>query len=286
VYVTGMGLVSWQRRKRYVRRTGVPDCGLWPVIQAGFATDAGPRGTNQDRGAVSPYWAVISDGAGGHAGGDVAAELAIEHVVACLGTPAADLDEGRVVEAFGAANSAVRARRRRDASLASAAATLTIAACTPSHPGASRWVIANLGDSPAWHSSGDRLERLSEEHNVAADLLRAGVLSPEESRDHPGRHIITRALGVADDVAPHVSPAVLEPDDLLILASDGLEVLAEVEISALAAVRVDASATAHRLVDAALSAGATDNVTVAVLRLLDTGVALHDLSHEAVRRTG
>jgi serine/threonine protein phosphatase PrpC len=49
-----------------------------PGIEAGFATNAGPRATNQDRGAVSAYWAAISDGAGGHAGGDIAAELAIE----------------------------------------------------------------------------------------------------------------------------------------------------------------------------------------------------------------
>jgi PPM family protein phosphatase len=264
----------------------VADCELRPGVQAGYATDAGRRVTNQDRGAVSPCLAVISDGAGGHAGGDVAAELATEGVVSHLARASRDVDESLVVEALAAANSAVRARRRTDTRLADAAATLTIAACTSSHPGLSRWVIANLGDSPAWQSRGDRLDRLSEEHNLAAELARSGVLSPEDSRDHPGRHIITRALGMADQVAPHVSEAVLEPGDLLVLASDGIEVLTEAEILALTAPPADALVTAHRLVGAALSAGATDNVTVAVLRQLGTSETQPGLSRKAVGQTG
>ncbi len=235
---------------------------------------------------MSPCLAVISDGAGGHAGGDIVAELATEGVVSRLARPSGDVDESLVVEALAAANSAVRARRRTDARLADAAATLTIAACTSSHAAISRWVIANVGDSPVWQSSGDRLDRLSEEHNLAAELVRSGVLSPEDSRDHPGRHIITRALGMADQVAPHVSRAALEPGDLLILASDGIEVLTEAEILALTAPAADALATAHLLVGAALSAGATDNVTVAVLRQLGTSETLPGLSRKAVGQTG
>jgi PPM family protein phosphatase len=237
-----------------------------PSIEAGYATDAGPRATNQDRGVVSTYWAAISDGAGGHAGGDIAAELAIDRVASRLGRSPGDVDEGTVLEALADANSAVRDRRRSDARLADAAATLTVAACTTSLPGTSCWVIANLGDSPVWHSSCGRLDRLSEEHNVAAELVRSRVLSPESSRDHFGRHMITKALGMADEVAPHVSHAVLRPGELLILASDGVEALTEAEISVLAAPSEDASGTARCLVYAALSAGATDNVTVAVLR--------------------
>jgi hypothetical protein len=92
------------------------------------------------------------------------------------------------------------AERFETPSTGTAAATLTIAACTSSPPGTSRWLIANLGDSPVWQSSGDRLDRLSEEHNLAAELVRWGVLSPANSRDHPGRHTITRALAMAEEV--------------------------------------------------------------------------------------
>ncbi|HTT89438.1 MAG TPA: PP2C family serine/threonine-protein phosphatase [Acidimicrobiales bacterium] len=261
-----MVLVGWHRRKQYPVRAPLLGSELRPFIEAGYATDAGPRSTNQDRGAVSTDWAAISDGAGGHAGGEIAAELAIEHVVSRLGQSGRDIDEALVLEALAGANSAVRARRRTDHRLADAAATLTIAACTSSQPATSRWFVANLGDSPVWHSSGENLDRLSEEHNVAAELVRAGVLSPEGARDHPGRHMITRALGMAEGVAPHVSHAVLRPGELLVLASDGVEVLTEAEILDLIAKPFDAPATAHCLVDSALFARATDNVTVAVLR--------------------
>jgi PPM family protein phosphatase len=261
-----MDLGGGRTPKRDLVGVHVRDCEGGPGVQAGYASDAGPRASNQDRATATAFWAAISDGAGGHAGGDIAAELAIEGVMSRLGRPSTGVQESCVLEAFSAANSAVRARRRTDARMANAAATLTIAACTSLHPSTSQWVIANLGDSPVWHSRGDHLDRLSEEHNLAAELVRSGVLSPTKSRSHPGRHIVTRALGVADEVVPHVSHATLKPGDLLILASDGVEVLTEAEIAAVAGRRSDARGTAVGLVDAALSAGATDNVTAVVLR--------------------
>ncbi|HTW09689.1 MAG TPA: protein phosphatase 2C domain-containing protein [Acidimicrobiales bacterium] len=261
-----MGLVGWQRRRRDALRKRPSDHQLGARTESEYATDPGPRSTNEDRAAVSAFWAVISDGAGGHAGGSVAAETAVQAVVSRLGRSPGDVEEGLVLDALAAANSAVRARRQTDDRLADMAATLSIAACTSSQPGASCWVVTNLGDSPVWHWSCDGLARLSEEHNLAAELVRSGVLPAEGSRGHPGRHTITRALGIANDVVPHVTHAVLRPGDMLVLASDGLEALAEQEIWAVVAGHEGALGTAGLLVRAALSVGATDNVTVAVLR--------------------
>jgi PPM family protein phosphatase len=277
-----MVLVGWHRRKHHPVRAPLRDSELRPFIEAGYATDAGPRSTNQDRGAVSTDWAAISDGAGGHAGGEIAAGLAIEHVVSRLGRSGRDIDEALVLEALAGANSAVRARQRTDHRLAAAAATLTIAACTSSQPVTSRWFVANLGDSPVWHSSGENLYRLSEEHNVAAELVRSGLLSPERSRDHPGRHMITKALGMAERTAPHLSHALLRPGDMLVLASDGLEVLTETAVAALCEKPGGAPVVAHGLVVTALAAGATDNVTVAVLKHLPLPVSQNPFAHPGV----
>lgn len=275
MYLSSMGFNGWRRHKRpRLREPRAPqlDDSLGPYTEAGCATDRGPRATNQDRCAVSAHWAAISDGAGGHAGGDIAAELAIETVASSLGRSRGSLDELRVVEALADANTALRARRRAGSSLADAAATLTVAACTSSAPAGSSWVVANLGDSPVWHCSRDVMDRLSEEHNVAAELVRSGVLSLEGARQHPGRHVITRALGMAERVAPHVAYARLEPGDLLVLASDGLEVLTEAAMLSLVARPGPAPEVACRLLDGALSAGPRDNVTVAVVRhLVATG---------------
>jgi PPM family protein phosphatase len=153
-----MGLNGWQRRqpKAVDRPPSGPEGKT--STDTGYASDPGPRATNQDRAAVSANWAVISDGAGGHAGGDAAAELAVQAVTSRLGRSAGLYDVAAVIEALSEANAAGRSRRRTDADLADMAATLSIAACTSSRPGSRRWVIANLGDSPVWQSSGGRLE--------------------------------------------------------------------------------------------------------------------------------
>jgi serine/threonine protein phosphatase PrpC len=257
-----MGLIggqSYDRRRR-------ADTELQASIDTGYATDPGSRPTNEDRATVSAFWAVISDGAGGHAGGDIAAQLAVEVVASRLHRTAGDADHALVVDALVEANAAIRSRRRADPERANMAATLAIVACTSFRPAASRWVVTNVGDSPVWHWSGGRLARLSEEHNIATELVKAGMLSAESSRGHPGRHTITRALGLADEVAPHITDAVLHCGERLVLASDGVEILTEAEISATIARHERALGTAQGLVAAALSAGATDNVTVAVVR--------------------
>ena len=262
-----MGSIGWSKWKGTIPSRLLTGYRPKAKIEISYATDQGLRSTNQDRGAVSAYWAVVSDGAGGHVGGDIAADLAVEVVASRLGRLVAGVNEALVLDALAEANAAVRSRRRADVRLGEMAATLTIAACKASEAEASRWLVANLGDSPVWHWSCEGLARLSVEDNLAAELVRAGVLSSESSRGHPGRHTITRALGIADEVAPHINYATLRPGDQLILASDGIEVLTEAEISATIARPDDEGlSTAERLVGSAVSAGAADNVTVAVLR--------------------
>ena len=262
-----MGPIGWSKWKGTIPSRLLTGHRLKATIEISYATHQGLRSTNQDRGAVSTFWAVVSDGAGGHAGGDIAAALAVEVVASRLGGSDTGVNEALVLDALAEANAAVRSRRRAEVRLSDMAATLTIAACTSSEAAASRWIVANLGDSPVWHWSCEGLTRLSVEDNLAAELVRAGLLSPERSRGHPGRHTITRALGIADEGAPHINYAILRPGDQLILGSDGIEVLTEAEISATIAGPDDEGlSTAERLVGSAVSAGAADNVTVAVLR--------------------
>ena len=250
-----MGPIGWNKWKGTIPSRLLTGHRLKAKIEISYATDQGLRSTNQDRGAVSTHWAVVSDGAGGHVGGDIAAALAVEVVASRLGGSAAGVNEALVLDAFAEANAAVRSRRRADVRLGEMAATLTIAACTASGTKASRWMVVNLGDSPVWHWSCEGLARLSVEDNLAAELVRAGVLSSESSRGHPGRHTITRALGIADEIAPHVNYATLRLGDQLILASDGIEVLTEAEISATIARPDDKGlSTAERLVGSAASA--------------------------------
>ncbi|HET9608924.1 MAG TPA: PP2C family serine/threonine-protein phosphatase [Acidimicrobiales bacterium] len=236
------------------------------VVDAGSATATGPRPDNQDRVAVSPAWAVVSDGAGGHRGGALAAQLALDAAVGRIDTAPATVDEGLLQRALDDAHRAVRARQAEDDEVASMAATLTLAVAASAGADGSTWFVANVGDSPAWSLASGRLTRLSEEHNLAAELVRTGAISRDEARTHPGRHIITLAIGGDAEVTTAPMAVDLRPGDALVLASDGVEVLDESTFVEVVPEAPSATQAARRLVDAALARGATDNVTVAVVR--------------------
>lgn len=248
-----------------------------PVVDAGSATATGPRPENQDRVAVSPAWAVVSDGAGGHRGGALAAQLALDAAVADIEAAGATVDEALLQRALDDAHQAVRARQAENDEVASMAATLTLAVAASAGTEGSTWFVANVGDSPAWSLASGRLTRLSREHNLAAELVRSGAISRDEARTHPGRHVITLAIGGDADVNAAPMAVELHAGDALVLASDGIEVLDEPTIVEVVPEAPSAAQAARRLVDAALARGATDNVTVAVVRHRRTATPGPDL---------
>ncbi|HXY45257.1 MAG TPA: protein phosphatase 2C domain-containing protein [Acidimicrobiales bacterium] len=220
---------------------------------------------NQDRCAISPRWVVLSDGAGGHAGGALAAELTVECVVTCLDT-AQEYDRRLLEEAVSRANDEVRARRRADAAVGNMAATLTVTLAASVDEQASRWLVASIGDSRAWMVSSHGARQLTEDDNVAAQLVRSGAITPEEALAHPGRHWITRAIGPEDRVAPTMTELSLQAGEALLLASDGLDVLTNDDLRRVIADAASPADAVGSLVDLALRHGAVDNVTVAVVR--------------------
>jgi protein phosphatase len=156
----------------------------------------------------------------------------------------------------------VAERQAADPAVAGMAATVTVALA---EPGGDAWLVANVGDSPAWRIGPDRVDHLTEDHNAAAELVRAGAITADEARRHPGRHVVTQAAGGRERPEPAVSRVVLRAGDRLVLASDGVAVLPEeaMMVAVLASPSPDAAARA--VVDAALAAGTRDNVTVVVL---------------------
>jgi serine/threonine protein phosphatase PrpC len=252
-------------------------------VDAAWATSVGGRRENQDRCALAPGLAVVSDGVGGHAGGSRAAELTVDSVLRALAGLAVAPGEAELGAAVGRANAAVRAGRLADPTVASMGATVTVAAAQPAdvvdptEPGGgrpSRWLVAHVGDSPAWQvTAGGGARRLTRDHTLAAELVRTGALAAEAADTHPGRHMLLRAIGSEEHVAPDVVPVSLGPSDALVLASDGLsDVLDGPGIARVVAATATADEAARALVDAALAARTTDNVTTVVLRRLASSV--------------
>ncbi len=161
-------------------------------LRWGGATDVGQlRNVNQDSMLVGPRLFVVADGMGGHQGGEVASALAIEAFARrASGTTVHDL-----VGAVEDANDVVYARSSQDPSL-SGMGTTFVAIAVVADQGEELLAVVNVGDSRAYRLSGGRLEQISEDHSLVAELVRDGRISEQEAAVHPQRNIVTRALGI------------------------------------------------------------------------------------------
>jgi protein phosphatase len=225
------------------------------------------RSTNQDSCgmAVAPgdgarLW-IVADGMGGHAGGETASRVAVEAATESFGRGSGALGP-RLREAIEAANRAVIARARQDRSLSGMGTTAVAFACD----GAGA-CVANVGDSRAYRVRRGKIEQLTRDHSVVAELVRRGALTEEEAMIHPRRHEVLRSLGFEDDLKVDVDATEAGAGDVFLLCSDGLTgVVDDAEIAALCTKRRPSEA-AKALVDAANARGGPDNVTVQVIKI-------------------
>jgi len=239
------------------------EVGLWHLGGAG-ATAIGPvRRENQDAFRLVPIAGVglaciLADGMGGHSGGGEAAEAAVAAAAQRLEGPGRDGD--RLREAVRWANEAVADVRRR---LGGNPGTTMVAAFVAG----GRLTLAHVGDSRAYLLRGGQATQLTDDHSVTGERVRAGTLDPESARHDPRRNYVTRAL-LGDPVEPDLIETALADGDVVLLCTDGLwEPLADREIAALAGAGATPREASRQLVDAALAAGSTDNVTAVVARL-------------------
>ena len=122
------------------------------------------------------------------------------------------------------------------------------------------------GDSRLYRLRGGGLERLSHDHSYVQELVERGELAPEQARHHPLANRITRAIGADRQLHLDVIDGRLEPDDLFLLCSDGLTGM--IDDAAIAAIlaETEPKVVADGLIEAALDAGGSDNVSVIVVR--------------------
>jgi PPM family protein phosphatase len=245
------------------------------TLHAAGITDPGQvRTQNQDAFFVADDLVLIADGMGGYAGGEVAAAIAAEVV----GTHfEEDGSATGLEEAVADANRQIF-ERGVEPGLEGMGTTLVAAAVVGAGP-AVRVLVANVGDSRAYLLRAGTLRQLTEDHSVAAELVRLGRLEEDEGQEHPGRHVLTRALGVDRDVAPDLIEVEPMADDRLLLCSDGLSnELSDDEILALLQVGTPSDA-ARSLVAAANAHGGLDNVTAVVADVVDAEPGATDRDH-------
>ncbi len=233
------------------------------VVRSGSATDVGRvRSVNEDRLLESVALFAVADGMGGHVGGEVAARLAIEVLQQSF---AREPTAQGLVEAVRLANRAVWERSTSDPEVRGMGTTLTAAALVPTGTG-DRLVVSNVGDSRAYRFASGQLVQMTHDHSVAEELVARGELSEAEAAVHPHRHILTRALGVAPDVAVDSWQLTPARGERFVLCSDGLtNEVSEERIAGVLAATPDPQAAADTLVRLANEHGGNDNVSVVVV---------------------
>jgi len=236
---------------------------------SGFSDVGLVRKNNQDCFDVSPELGlvVVADGMGGHKGGEVASSVAVKGMIESLSLQQWDdsHDEMQMLLNIGAsvefANNKIREEAARRPELAGMGTTIVVAMFR-----LGRAFIAHVGDSRIYRFRDGKLEQLTRDHSLIQKLLDNGTFVSIEEAEAAGigSNVLTRGLGIEDQVDVDVADVVLEAGDLFLFCTDGLtNMLTDKDIEkSLNHYRNDLDAAGERLILAALSAGGTDNVTL------------------------
>lgn len=201
---------------------------------------------------------VVADGVGGIPGGEVASRTAVDAVVEAVRTGSPGEPGAVLRQAFAAANAAVRAGQQGDFERMS---TTLVAALVGDD---AAWV-ANIGDSRAYLVTGGEARQLTLDHSWVEESIRAGLMSPDDPLAALSRNLITRAIGLEAEAEVDIfGPIDLPPGSVLLLCTDGLHGVLDDQAIA-DAVAASSGEYARDFVDLVLSAGAPDNVAVALL---------------------
>lgn len=234
-------------------------------------TDIGlKRESNQDSYAAgelsgSVAWAVVCDGMGGAAGGNLASSTAVQVIsdrITSLYRQNMSMNSIRnmLTSAITAANIKVYDMSKEDPELAGMGTTVVVAIVADSVV-----YIAHAGDSRAYMLSDGSLIQLTKDHSIVQEMVDHGKLTPDEAKLDPRKNIITRALGVDNELRIDFAAEDIGENDVLILCTDGLTNYVETqEIYELTA-DGNIDEYAERLIDRANANGGGDNITVVTL---------------------
>ncbi len=228
-------------------------------------TDIGlERRNNEDAWAVDEALstAVVADGMGGAACGEIASAVTIESFLDYLRHPAEELPpEALAREAVREANRRVIERAQGETNCEGMGSTIVAAVWQPP-----RVTIVNVGDSRAYLFRSDILTQLSYDQTLANELRHALRLSEDEISAYTGRNVLTMAIGARQDLLIQTHEAMLEPGDRLLLCSDGLYGMApDAAIAAMLSAGWPLRDTVERLIGLAKAGGGEDNITVVLL---------------------
>lgn len=234
------------------------------IIKAFGDTHTGKvRSHNEDAYGMYPDLSlfILADGLGGHAGGEVASRLAVEVLKDKINSNYNIFREVRsnIINAIKNANTRIILEASKDNSLHDMGTTIVVVKVENDMA-----IVAHVGDSRAYLVREDKITQITKDHTVAEEYIRAGLLTPEEAVYSPYKSVISRALGISNDVGVEISDVQLRHGDTLLLCTDGLtNMLQDRDIlSAVMELMPSPEKITERLINQANKNGGIDNITV------------------------
>lgn len=242
-------------------------------MRVDFATDTGPvRTSNQDACRCGLYagggaWAVVCDGMGGANGGNVASTIAADQIEGFLRNKySSGMSQGNIksmiINAITRANVAIfeAAAGKVELQGMGTTAVVLVAAGNQLH-------VAHVGDSRAYLKDRNGVRQLTMDHSYVQDLVNFGQITKEQARTHPRRNIITRVLGVHNEVDVDYAVWDFSGGDIALACTDGLTNYVDEDLleEYMDRHKHNGEALVKALVAYAVENGGADNITVAVV---------------------
>jgi PPM family protein phosphatase len=237
---------------------------------AGLSDPGLIRSNNQDAYYIDPEkrFCIVADGMGGHAGGEEASRIATEEIQTYLAAnwQSSESSQELLVQALWRANEAILQDQQTHPERADMGTTVVVLIFRDKE---SPW-CAHVGDSRLYRLRKEQLEQITEDHTWVARAIKLGDITFEDARIHPFRHVLSRCLGREDLHQIDVQPLDVSVGDRLLLCSDGLtEELVEQKISDCLQDNSVLEKAAESLVEAAKAHGGHDNITVAIVAVME-----------------
>jgi protein phosphatase len=217
---------------------------------------------------------LVADGMGGHQAGEVASRTAVDLIIKIineimLNSSTINNYSQLLVNAITQANNAVYSLAQNNTELAGMGTTVTVGLRIYDH-----LYIGHAGDSRAYLFRNKESIRLTNDHSLVANLIKAGMITEEEARTHPDRNKIYRSLGTSSDISIDTYKNIANNDslslisgDILLFCTDGLHGLIDDKaIQTVVAGNTDLHQGCKQLIAEANLLGGVDNISVVLVK--------------------
>ena len=217
-----------------------------------------------------PNLFLVADGMGGHKAAEYPSRFTVEKIVETIETSGQTEPVAAMKEAVKAANRGLLEEAGRDAAKAGMGTTVVAATVIGDH-----LHVANVGDSRLYLINHEAIRQITRDHSLVEEMVRLGEMDKADAKDHPDKNIITRAIGVKEDVEPDIYEYRLKKGDMILMCTDGLSNMVEDEdMFNIVKGSRDVVEAVQMLIEKANSNGGRDNIGVIVAEPLADEVSV------------